>query len=198
MHLKKGRHLDLGCGKKPRNPYNFEELHGVDLFKFDDENLPVEIRTANLTMEKIPYPDSYFDSVSAFDFIEHIPRIMPKSQNETRFPFIELMDEIWRVLKPNGYFYAVTPAYPYSEAFQDPTHVNIITSKTHLYFCNEKLYGQNYGFKGAFKANKIKWVHSKYAQKRVVSFRAQLSSINRSLFKAKKTHLMWELIAAKS
>ena len=25
------RHLDLGCGTKPRNPYRRTELHGVDI-----------------------------------------------------------------------------------------------------------------------------------------------------------------------
>jgi SAM-dependent methyltransferase len=192
-----GKHLDLGCGKKPRNPYGYVELYGVDLYQAEDIEPSVIIKVANLTLEKIPYPDSYFDAVSAFDFIEHIPRVLQKNDRETRFPFIELMDEIWRVLKPGGRFYAITPAYPNAEAFQDPTHVNIITDKTHLYFCDEKLYGENYGFKGVFSAEEVSWVHSKYAQTREASWRKSLSSINRSLFKGRKTHLLWDLVAKK-
>jgi SAM-dependent methyltransferase len=192
-----GKHLDLGCGKKPRNPYGYNELHGVDLYQGEDIDLSVTIKVANLTLEKIPYSDNCFDAVSAFDFIEHIPRVLQKNDRETRFPFIELMDEVWRVLKPNGRFYAITPAYPNAEAFQDPTHVNIITDKTHLYFCDEKLYGENYGFRGVFSAKEISWVHSKYAQTREVSWGKSLSSINRSLFKGRKTHLLWELVAKK-
>lgn len=108
--LKAGRHLDLGCGTKPRNPYNFSELCGVDLYRSEAIDDTFDIRVANLSIEGIPFPDNHFDSVSAFDFLEHIPRVMLKNDTETRFPFIELMNEIWRVLKPGGLFYALTPA----------------------------------------------------------------------------------------
>ena len=77
-------------------------------------------------MQPIPYPDCSFDSISAFDFIEHVPRILAINQESTKFPFVELMSEIWRVLKPNGMFYALTPAFPHGAAFHDPTHVNFI------------------------------------------------------------------------
>lgn len=195
--LKVGRHLDLGCGTKPRNPYGFAELCGVDLYRDEAIEENWDIRVANLTLDAIPFPDNHFDAVSAFDFIEHIPRILPCGENGTRFPFVELMDEIWRVLKPNGLFYALTPGYPNPEAFQDPTHVNIITEKTHLYFCTQKLYAKNYGFKGEFKQLRVDWVHSKYAQTADKDFKKYLSSLNRTIFKAKKSHLLWELSAKK-
>ena len=31
-------------------------------------------RLANLSIDPIPHPDSSFDSISAFDFLEHVPR----------------------------------------------------------------------------------------------------------------------------
>lgn len=40
------------------------------------------------------------------------------------------MNEVHRVLKPNGIFLHQTPAYPSTVAFRDPTHVNIITEET--------------------------------------------------------------------
>ncbi|WP_148042282.1 methyltransferase domain-containing protein [Pseudomethylobacillus aquaticus] len=190
------QHLDLGCGAKPRNPYNCSQLFGVDIYKAPGASNS-DIRIANLSVEPIPFASDSFDSLSAFDFIEHIPRILPTADGKTRFPFIELMDEVWRVLKPGGIFYAVTPAYPSPEAFQDPTHVNIITAKTHLYFCEEKLYAENYGFKGKFKASRVEWVHIKYAQSASVDMKTRLSSLNRTLFKARPAHLLWELVALK-
>ena len=96
------RHLDLGCGPTPRNPYQQTELFGVDI---DPSNTTpdVTIKQANLALQAIPFPDQYFDSVSAFDFFEHIPRVLPTPHGEgTRFPFIELMNEVHRVLKPGG------------------------------------------------------------------------------------------------
>ena len=151
-------HLDLGCGKFPRNPYRQQRLFGVDI-----RPLPptpdFESRVANLALDPIPYPDGMFGSVSAFDFIEHIPRVLAvPDERRTILPFIALMNEIWRVMAPGGRLYAVTPAYPQPEAFQDPTHVNIITDRTHEYFCGEVPFGRIYGFEGRFRLVRAHWV----------------------------------------
>lgn len=151
-------HLDLGCGKFPRNPYRQRRLFGVDI-----RTLPAtpefESRVANLALDPIPYPDGMFGSVSAFDFIEHIPRVLAvPDERRTILPFIALMNEIWRVLAPGGRLFAVTPAFPQPEAFQDPTHVNIITDRTHEYFCGEVPFGRIYGFEGRFRLVRAQWV----------------------------------------
>ena len=39
------------------------------------------------------------------------------------------MNEIYRVLKPNGYFLHRTPAFPAKQAFSDPTHVKFYRRK---------------------------------------------------------------------
>jgi len=187
--------LDLGCNDHPRNPYACPELYGVDLDVHDIQN--VIYRQANLALEPIPFEDNYFDYVSAFDFIEHIPRILPKD-NTTRLPFIELMDEIWRVLKPDGIFYAVTPAYPSAEAFQDPTHVNIITRKTHKYFCGDQAPGKMYGFKGQFEALRTEFVIPKNAFVAEQSTGQFLYNLKYRLINPRRfTHLLWELQAKK-
>lgn len=141
--------LDLGCGSTPRNPYNAEELYGVDIVDFSTDVFKVKV--ADLNIQPIPYPDNYFDYVTAYDFLEHIPRILYIEGKLTN-PFIELMNEIYRVLKPGGRFKAHTPYYPHPEAFQDPTHVNFITVETIQYFAG--LYSdiaKSYGFNGNFK-----------------------------------------------
>jgi predicted SAM-dependent methyltransferase len=51
--------------------------------------------------------------------------------------FIAVMNEVWRVLKPNGQFAIIVP-HAYSAGFaQDPTHVNPINENTWLYFLPE-------------------------------------------------------------
>jgi len=77
---------------------------------------------------------------------------------DTVFPFVRLMNEVWRVLAPGGRFYALTPAFPNPEAFTDPTHVNIITDQTHHYFCGDQPIGRMYGFNGHFKVVRAEWV----------------------------------------
>lgn len=150
------RHLDLGCGTTPHNPYGKEHLFGLDI-RDDAQDILAQrgivMRKANLIFEPIPFEDNYFSSVSAIDFLEHIPRqIVLNSPNEAIYPFIRLMNEIWRVLEPGGRLLAVTPVYPSPLTFADPTHVNPISVNTHEYFCGEKPVGGIYGFHGKFHA----------------------------------------------
>ena len=144
--------LDLGCGPNPKNPYNADEIYGVDV----RADLDKRIHQADLCIEPIPFESNMFDCVTAFDFIEHIPRIIyaPHRRNA----FIELMTEIYRVLKVGGVFLSYTPAFPHPSAFQDPTHVNIITDRTFdVYFCKPIRYASVYGFTGAFEMAKQSW-----------------------------------------
>lgn len=140
--------LDLGCGSYPRNPFGADLVQGCDI----RADLDTNVKACNLATDPIPEESESINFITAYDFIEHIPRIL--MANTTRFPFIELMCEIYRVLKPSGLFFARTPFYPKSEAFQDPTHVNYITDDTFpLYFCWHPYggpWGRIYGFNGKF------------------------------------------------
>ncbi|HSV54629.1 MAG TPA: class I SAM-dependent methyltransferase [Burkholderiaceae bacterium] len=192
------RHLDLGCGTRPRNPYQCHELYGIDInpAALKDQGM---IRRANLAREPIPFEPDFFDAVSAYDFLEHIPRVLNGEQaDQTTFPFVLLMNEIWRVLKPAGRLYAVTPGYPRTEAFQDPTHVNIITDKTHLYFTEEGRCGaQVYGFTGRFRILRVQWLRQKYEYEPIRKSAAQrLRKILDGLYR-RNSHLLWELEAVK-
>jgi SAM-dependent methyltransferase len=144
--------LDLGCGVNPKNPFSAEEVFGIDV-RTDLEN---NIFSADLVVESIPFSDSFFDYVTAFDFFEHIPRLVYAP--ERRYPFIELMNEIYRVLKPGGICYSETPAFPHNAAFWDPTHVNIITEQTFpLYFDAVNTWAKGYGFRGKFNVTDQHW-----------------------------------------
>jgi SAM-dependent methyltransferase len=205
------RHLDLGCGKRPRNPYGRGRLSGVDIRPLESSD-DFEYRTANLTLEAIPYESDRFGSVSAFDFIEHVPRVLASGDDRgTVFPFIRLMDEIWRVLAPGGLFYAVTPAYPHAEAFQDPTHVNIITDRTHDYFCGDKPLARMYGFGGRFEVRRLEWVavHQAYsahhptprsnaAKQLAHALRDAVRRLRGRPVRFDRTYVLWELEAIKT
>ena len=93
--------LDIGCGHSKKEGFfgiDCRPLEGVDLVC--DCNLP------------IPLPDNCADEINADDFLEHI-------NNDKR---IHIMNEIWRLLKPNGIFNSSTPSTDGRGAFQDPTH----------------------------------------------------------------------------
>lgn len=103
----------------------------------------------------LPFPDDSIDVMTAFDVLEHIPR---QSSLVSGNPFIEIMNEVHRVLKPGGILLAVTPCFPSPAAFQDPTHVNFITPETHRYFADDVwAKSLSYGFIGAFKTISHGW-----------------------------------------
>jgi SAM-dependent methyltransferase len=139
-----------------------------------------------------------FGSVSAFDFIEHMPRVLNGPMpNTTCFPFVRLMDEVWRVLAPGGLFYALTPCYPSREAFQDPTHVNIITEGTHSYFCGEQPLARMYGFNGRFGARRAQWVIPEHSQRALPLTWQQEWKRRRKEKSARLAYFLWELEAFK-
>jgi SAM-dependent methyltransferase len=153
-------HLDLGSGTRPSNPFKCKTLIISDInpisIEANDSNLSF-VQISNIS--KIPLEDNSVDTVSAFDLLEHIPRTWPSYSGEPRNPFIEIMNEINRVLKPGGVFLAVTPAFPKPQAFQDPTHVNIISEETISYF-DEKAWATTlgYGYTGKFQQLHQSWL----------------------------------------
>jgi SAM-dependent methyltransferase len=137
--------LDIGCGLLPRNPFDADHTYGIDI----RENEAKGIRYADLNVEKIPFEDDKFDYITAYDFLEHVPRLIYAPNR--RFPFIELMNEIYRTLKPGGIFFSFTPMYPFPDTVVDPTHVNQITNTTFdNYFDDVFRWASDYGFKGKF------------------------------------------------
>ena len=140
--------LDLGCGPVPRNPFQAASVFGVDVVSYGDERIHV----ADLSVDPIPFPDETFDYVTAYDFLEHIPRLI-YVHGMRKASFIEVLNEIHRVLKPGGIFHSHTPAFPRAEAFSDPTHVNTITEQTVTYFTadSHRALSGAYGFRGRFE-----------------------------------------------
>ena len=195
-------HLDMGCGTNPQNPYRKPNLFGVDI-RDDAQALlaqrGITIIKTNLVLDKIPFEDNFFASISAIDFLEHIPRqICLGSSNEVVYPFINLMNEVWRVLSPGGRFLAVTPAFPSPLAFADPTHVNYIAQGTHEYFCGDRPAGSIYGFHGRFFAHIAKLsAPTNYRNMPPNLLISAVRDMGRRLSSNGLHHMVWELEAIK-
>jgi SAM-dependent methyltransferase len=196
------RHLDLGCGRVPRNPYNRTELHGIDINPVHDGGR-VHLKHANLALEPVPYEANFFDSVSAYDFLEHLPRVaLDAARGISRFPFIELMNEVHRVLKPDGLLYASTPCFPHRSAFGDPTHVNFVTEETHEYFVRPLLLGRMYGFIGDFSTVRVARFSPTEAHVFLSPQRHLMDRVRRRIDDflsrpGRESHILWELRAIK-
>lgn len=145
--------LDIGSGPSPRNPFQCEVARGVDLRPGPD------VVQADLTAGTLPFSDASFDAMTAYDLLEHIPRVLGTSTEGVRFPLVELMNEVHRCLRPDGVFFSSTPCYPWPMAFQDPTHVNVMTEDTlRYYFCGPEPWAHMYGFRGCFTFLEAAWV----------------------------------------
>ncbi|MEW6719770.1 MAG: class I SAM-dependent methyltransferase [Thermodesulfobacteriota bacterium] len=192
------RHLDIGCGNLARNPYRRDRVYGLDIMETVESPRFHEYAQANLAVDRIPFEDGFFDSVSAYDFLEHVPRTLYLPERKTmRFPFVELMNEIWRVLGNGGLLYASTPCYPYQETFVDPTHVNFITVESHIYFTRPALMGAMYGFSGCFDAVRVKMHRPRYDfEPEILTFRQKIKKAG-DVLKRRNTHMLWEFRAVK-
>jgi SAM-dependent methyltransferase len=192
------RHLDLGCGRTPRNPFGRDEVHAIDLALPEGVDA-ARFSAVNLSVAPIPHPQAYFDSVSAYDFLEHVPRVLSSADGTaTVLPFVRLMNEIWRVLVPGGRFYAVTPAVPSLEAFTDPTHVNYLTAHSHDYFCGSAPPGRAYGFVGHFEARRTgrALLPEDFAPDVRLSWARALKKAIRGV-RGRLTHVVWDFVAVK-
>jgi SAM-dependent methyltransferase len=141
-HRGESINVDLGCGFRKTGNL------GIDVTS-DGTNTDLISR---LGFEPIPLDDEIADSVYCRDFLEHIPKAYySESDKKLRYPIIDLMNEVWRILKPGGTFTSLTPCYPNPEVHRDPTHLSVWTLESMQYFCGKYPVAELYGIKTEFE-----------------------------------------------
>lgn len=120
--------INLGSGNSPQ-----EGFVNIDINPSCNPDLVADIS------KSLPFQDGSVDYVRAYDVLEHIP--IGKT--------IGVIDEIWRVLKPNGTFEHFTPSTDGRGAFQDPTHASFWNINSWFYFTGSA-WGKAYGIKSRF------------------------------------------------
>jgi SAM-dependent methyltransferase len=83
----------------------------------------------------LPFDDNEFDEVHAYSVLEHCG-----TQGDFRFFFAQFED-FWRILKPNGLFIGIVPAWNGEWAWADPGHRRVITRES-LIFLDQREYKQ--------------------------------------------------------
>jgi len=89
----------------------------------------------------MPFKDNSIDLVQAFDFLEHLERE----------EVYNLVNEIWRVLKPKGRFFHQTPSTSGRGAHQDPFHKSFWNINTWRFYFTDPAYRKLYDTKANFK-----------------------------------------------
>lgn len=83
-------------------------------------------------LESIPFPwaDDTFEEIFAKDILEHL--------GENSKHFIKIISEMYRVTKPGGTWKVIVPHWNCDLAYDDPTHVRVITASMFKLFDQEK------------------------------------------------------------
>lgn len=121
---KQGFLLDIGCGANKQRGFvgmDHQKLEGVDIVH---------------NWDKFPWPleDESVLTAIASHVVEHVDPVNGH--------FINWMNEVWRILKPDGQFTAVMPYAGSPGYWQDPTHCNGVTEATWYYF--DPMHESNY------------------------------------------------------
>ncbi len=110
--MTKMKKLNFGCGEKILPRYvnvDIVKLPGVDIV---------------INLNKTPYPfrDNEFDEIEADNVIEHLDN------------FIEVMQELQRILKPGGKIRIKVPHFSSHDAWAHPQHTRAFTYESFDFF----------------------------------------------------------------
>jgi SAM-dependent methyltransferase len=125
LESKSGIKLDIGCGEHKFAP----DWVGMDLVPYPGVDI---IQDFN----KHPWnlPDECVSTALCSHVLEHIPKVALRPDCSTWFPLVEFMDEIWRIMKPDGTIAFAVP-HAHSDGYiQDPTHCSQINEALWYYF----------------------------------------------------------------
>lgn len=128
--------LLIGCGGKRRkllwadDREDFDELVTLDRCTRHNPDVVHDL-------DDLPYPfeDERFDEIHAYSVLEHCGR-----QGDYRY-FFGQWSEFWRILKPDGLFFATVPTRESPWAWGDPSHTRIVTPQQ-LIFLDQTQYAQ--------------------------------------------------------
>jgi SAM-dependent methyltransferase len=117
-HVATPRKLDIGSGAIKDEGYETMDISPVYSPDFQHD----------LTQFPWPFEDESFDEVRAFHVLEHIER-----QH-----LIAVMNEMHRLVTPDGIANIEVPVFPFWTAIADPTHVSFFVPQTWAYFCTHE------------------------------------------------------------
>lgn len=140
-------HVDLGCGRVKKGRI------GVDRYAAPGVNVVMDLSSlfvyamplqpgADAFSEReiapgsplpmpissgLPFPDGSIESIVTHHCLEHVGD-----------GFVKLIDECWRVLKPDGLLRAIVPLFPSRSAVEDPDHKRYFMEDTFASFLGSR------------------------------------------------------------
>lgn len=115
--------IDIGCGKTKKDGFI-----GLDQYPFDGVDHVVA-----LGRDPLPFGDGTVEEAHASHFIEHL----------TQTERCQLMNELYRVMKPGAKMAMIVPHWGSTRAYGDPTHQWPPISEMWFYYLSKAWRDQN-------------------------------------------------------
>jgi predicted SAM-dependent methyltransferase len=126
--------LNLGAGLQPKT--------GEEWINLDIVPLPNIDMVYNLVFLPYPFENEQFEFIMGEDILEHLPHFTTDWR-----PFIPVfMEEMYRILKPNGAMYFRSPSVNAKFAWTDPSHTRTFTKDSMGFFDPDNEFGVASGF----------------------------------------------------
>ena len=154
MPITMEQRLDVACGQQLQTGWT-----GMDIA---DVIAPAGAKYIQHDVLSFPWP---IESNSVYEarcshFVEHIPHQL-EGCDKNRNGLVLFMEELYRVMMPQGIVTIMAPYYSSQRAWQDPTHVRGITENTFRYFDKQWLTSLgmgHYGIKTDFEVLNTKLI----------------------------------------
>ncbi len=139
--IEQPKRLNVGCGRNI-----LEGWLNLDVMPLDGVNVVADLDAC----AEIPLPieDDTIDEFLLSHVIEHIKSPLP------------LMQELWRVAKPNAQLVMRVPHGASDDAWEDPTHVSSYFTGSFGYFSQPFYWRADYGYRGDWRCDSITFVVS--------------------------------------
>ena len=163
--------IDLGCGKSKRQGFV-----GVDMLALEGVDI-----VHDLNIFPYPFKDNSVDEIYIDNVLEHLKNPL------------QVVEEVYRICKPNSIVTIEVPYFRSRYAFIDPTHINFFGVNWFNYFDPSHPFCQKYQYTNAhFRIIDIvfdkSWIESestgtlhklliKYANKNLQRYEARLSHL---------------------
>lgn len=150
--------LNIGCG--------FNLLEGWS--NLDSQKIPgaIQFDLNDIPKKKLSFAENSVDEFLMSHVLEHLPNPLP------------IMEELYRIAKPNSEMIIRVPYGSSDDAFEDPTHLRQYFMGSFLYFSQPAYFKADYGYRGDWQVKRIDLFISKSYSK--LSHEALIGLINQS------------------
>jgi len=109
--------LNLGCGDDYKEGF-------VNV----DKDPAIKTDLVHDVSERMPFKDNSVDEIQCFNILEHLSN------------FVEVMFDLYRVLKEGGILIISVPEFPCRACVGDPTHQKLFIMETFFMFCHPEVF----------------------------------------------------------